>query len=275
MKLLIDGREDSLYGNIWTLLKLENFPYLKIEKKELPLDVIFYDEDYSIAFERKERNDFVSSIMDKRIINQAIEMQNYDERYMIIEGNVFSTFSDILPKAIAGMLCSLTYKYDIKILPSPNSRMTAYMILNLVRRRINKEKPTLIKQLSQTSDNIFATMLTAIPNISLKRAEIIVKDFEINSLTDFSKLTKLNFKTLKSKHKLSGIGKIFENISNLNEKGELLEKTLDENYCPNCNTITKEKILEHGVRICSKCGYNLEVIPKVYLKKVLGGDVNG
>ncbi|MHA1869055.1 MAG: ERCC4 domain-containing protein [Candidatus Heimdallarchaeaceae archaeon] len=212
MKLIIDGRETKLYGNIWTVMKFEkNLPYIQIEKESISLDAILFDEDFTIAFERKERNDFTSSIIDNRIINQAIEMQNYDERYMILEGNIFSTYSNILPQAIAGMLCSLTYNYNIKLIPSPNSRMTAYIILNLIKRRNKKYIP--IRRISKISDNILATMLTVIPGISFKRAETIVEDFDINSLKDFSKLTEENFRRLKEEKKLKGIGDIlFKNI---------------------------------------------------------------
>ena len=70
-----------------------------------------------IVIERKEAGDFVGSIIDGRLNEQAAKMSlNYDHKYVIIEGNPFRTDSNINPHAIIGKMVSLLVKHDMKII---------------------------------------------------------------------------------------------------------------------------------------------------------------
>gem|GEM_PF-5485792 len=46
-----------------------------------------------------------------------------------------------------------------------------------------------------------------------------------------------------------------------------LEYILSDNFCEKCRKKVKILELEHGVRVCSNCGFNLEVLSKEFLRK--------
>jgi len=83
-------------------------------KSNNELDIIIHSlkiGDYLIAstiIERKTINDFVSSMLNKRLIQQLKNMQKYKNRILIIEGNPESLYQDretkINPNSIRGFI---------------------------------------------------------------------------------------------------------------------------------------------------------------------------
>ena len=96
------------------------FPEL-IENK-INLKISYLDiADYvigNIAIERKTINDFVSSLYSKRLFEQLAKMQSYEERILILEGNMKDCFSKIDFNVFAGAILSIITDFKTGILVS-------------------------------------------------------------------------------------------------------------------------------------------------------------
>ena len=174
--ILIDYREkNSLVAS--ELVNLN----LKIEFKELKVG------DYivkNIAIERKTVNDFISSIKNKRLINQLEELQQYKDRLLIIEGldeqELYTDSEDRIgmhPNAVRGFLLSVLLKYKVPIIFTKNYEDTAKFILILSKK---KEKEISLnvtkKNLNKKERKQF--ILESFPGIGPKTAKKLLKKFK-------------------------------------------------------------------------------------------------
>jgi len=88
----------------------------------------------SFLIERKEANDFVTSIMNGHLFHQAeLLASQVDRPLMILEGSLDEIYSAIDPESIAGAMSALVLFYGITILPSPDVDGTARLIGRLLR----------------------------------------------------------------------------------------------------------------------------------------------
>jgi ERCC4-type nuclease len=130
MKILIDFREkNSLVPSELIHLGCEiEFQTLKVG-------------DYLIGntcIERKTISDFISSMINKHLFNQLIELKQYEKRLLIIEGikekELYEDNSEGMnANAIRGMLLSISLE-SCPIILTKNSEDTA-KFLNLIRKR--------------------------------------------------------------------------------------------------------------------------------------------
>ena len=87
MKVTIDSRETN---RIQSATKYYKEQGLTVNVEELPIgDYIFTDGKEQVVFEMKLISDFVSSIQNGRVFNQAInQSENYDYHFVIIHGDL-------------------------------------------------------------------------------------------------------------------------------------------------------------------------------------------
>src|SRR3989344_2571591 len=123
-KIIIDYREkNSLVASEIVHLGLD------IEFRELKVaDYIVKDT----AIERKTVSDFISSMINRRLFNQLEELQQYENRLLIIEGiyeqELYSDSNEIggiNSNAIRGLLLSILLKYKTPIIFAKNYEDTA------------------------------------------------------------------------------------------------------------------------------------------------------
>jgi ERCC4-related helicase len=106
-----------------------------IKLKNLEVSDFILSDD--VAVEKKEVNDFVSSLLDGRLFNQAIEMKrNFDKPLYIIEGKLDELYlsRNVDSNAIRSAMISLLIDYGIPILFSINSTETAKYIYHIAKR---------------------------------------------------------------------------------------------------------------------------------------------
>jgi len=132
----------------------------------------------NIVIERKEAGDFVHSIMDGRLKEQAAKMcLNYEYKYVIIEGNPFQTESRISTNAIIGKMTSLIVKHNIKLIFVDNPAQLAYACFSLISKHIEGDvfNPNEHQTLAYKTDNtdILTAMLYQIKNLGWEKAKII------------------------------------------------------------------------------------------------------
>ena len=128
VKLLVDMREQRSRVTDY-LLKDDS---VSIEYTSLSSgDYVFSP---SAVCERKEAQDFVSSIVDRRIFSQVPKMKSeYETVVVIIEGNIYTTHSAIEPAALIGALSWLMVLEGISVVSTDGPEMTAALISTMAR----------------------------------------------------------------------------------------------------------------------------------------------
>ena len=174
--ILIDYREkNSLVPS--ELVNLN----LKIEFKELKVgDYIVKD----VEIERKTVNDFISSIKNKRLINQLEELQQYKNKLLIIEGldeqELYTDSEDRIgmhPNAVRGFLLSVLLKYKVPIIFTKNYEDTAKFILILSKKK-EKEMPLNVTKKNLNKKERKQFILEGFPGIGPKTAKKLLKKFK-------------------------------------------------------------------------------------------------
>ena len=135
LRIYVDEREKS--SNVPQLLLRKG---LVIIFRKLDVGDYLLPGDYCV--ERKTARDFVSSLFDGRLFDQARRLsETYRNAVIIIEGDL-SQVERVTTRreAVIGALVSLTIDFDIKLLFSWDKEGTAELISYLARR-ISREKP--------------------------------------------------------------------------------------------------------------------------------------
>ena len=196
-KITIDYREkNSLVAS-----ELVNHGF-EIEFRELKVaDYIVKD----VAIERKTVSDFTSSMINRRLIKQLEELQQYKNKLLIIEGideqELYPEANGVNPQAVRGFLLSILLKHKIPIIFTKDAGDTAKFIqvvankktnseisLNVNKKTLNKKEqmqfilegfsgigPSTAKKLLQrfsTLQNIFSAPQDELKKVIGKKAEI-------------------------------------------------------------------------------------------------------
>ncbi|MGD0422166.1 MAG: DEAD/DEAH box helicase [Candidatus Bathyarchaeia archaeon] len=90
--------------------------------------------------ERKDIDDFASSIIDGRMFEQAIKLKEYERPMIIVEGENPMGSGRLRPEAVLGAYASLLIDYGIPILWSPAPTYSAQLMLTIARREQIQEK---------------------------------------------------------------------------------------------------------------------------------------
>ncbi len=169
-EIIIDFREKNSFVPS-ELSKLGH----EIHFKSLPIsDYLVKD----IAIERKTISDFKSSIINKRILTQLIEIKQYPKHFLIIEGPYEELFDNFQLKenAVRGFLLSTITEMQVPIIFSQNEKETASFISILSRK---KSKPISFRpnkfQFSEKETLIY--ILEGFPNIGPTKAKKLIEKF--------------------------------------------------------------------------------------------------
>jgi len=140
-KIIVDYREDKnivkeLYKhNVDTEIKSLVYADFIMQIKDVN------DNVKDLGIERKTLNDFLNSIIDKRILTQLIALkENFPLQLLILEGeeNIYA-IRNFHPNSIRGMLSSIAIDYQIPIIYTKNYRDTA-AYLALISKRLEKPR---------------------------------------------------------------------------------------------------------------------------------------
>lgn len=180
-KIIIDYREkNSLVSS--ELIKRG----LEIEFKNLDV------ADYVVkntAIERKTVSDFLNSMINRRLLNQLEEIQQYENRILIIEGlDEQELYNDscykteqrgINPNAIRSFLLSIILKYKTPFIFSKDAEDTAKFIFILSQKK-EKESPTgiRIKKKVLNKKERLQFIIESFPGIGPKTAKKLLKKFK-------------------------------------------------------------------------------------------------
>lgn len=170
--IIIDHREKN--SSVASELMSLGF---KIEFKSLPIaDYIVKD----IAIERKSISDFKSSIINKRIFSQLLELKQYPKNILIIEG---ITEEDIYKgiiheNAFRGFILLIILEYQVPIVFTQDSKDTAKYISVLAKKGKNKSLSLRASKILLTKEEQIQFILEGIPNIGPVKAKKLLEKFK-------------------------------------------------------------------------------------------------
>ena len=128
VKIVVDHRETSS-DVVNELVRLG----AEIEVKQLEVgDFILSDR---VGVERKTVGDFLQSLVDKRLLEQAKQLgESFERPILILEGEGLFSRRAIHPNAIRGALAALAVDFGVSILPARDEEETAAMLMTIARR---------------------------------------------------------------------------------------------------------------------------------------------
>jgi len=162
-----------------------------LQVAQLQIGDVVVNED--LVIERKEVADFLSSITDGRLKKQALNMQPFPNRYIIIEGDFdilraksrrYRRFSNT---TIYGMIASLEMKYNVRVLQVKTNKNFWILVNRLVAKLEDKEvieysKTYKPKITASNKKDIPLSMICCIPGISEGKGKLITDNFELKEL---------------------------------------------------------------------------------------------
>ena len=162
--------------NSLVISELHSSNQIQLETKHLQIG------DYLIGntiIERKTISDFISSMINKRLIQQLQQMQKYKQQFLIIEGNL-EKFNDFkTPNAIRGFILHILTNYNIPIIFTQNPKETSHYLITLAKQQLKKSiKPSFHSKIPKTIKEQKSYILESFPNIGPETSQKLIKEFK-------------------------------------------------------------------------------------------------
>ncbi len=150
------------------------------------LDVADYDIGGVYGVERKTPSDFISSIIDRRLFDQATYLREaFEVPIIVVEGGFARAlrYRRINPHAVLGALAALA-ETKISVIQTTGPRETAELIYVLARRLEKKRKPYVpptkkrVIKMNTSIPVVQLNLLSSIPGISFEMADKILRHFK-------------------------------------------------------------------------------------------------
>jgi Fanconi anemia group M protein len=160
-----------------------------------------------VVVERKTISDFISSMISKRLIKQLLEMQRYDKKILLIEGEIDE--KGFNPNAIRGMILSIELDMKISVIFTKDAGETAKFLSVLVKKQEKVKGFSFHGRKGLTKKEKIQYIVESFAEIGPKTAEKLLKEFEtIRNIinTDIEKLREIigvkadSFKILDEKY---------------------------------------------------------------------------
>lgn len=138
--------------------------------------------DYLIGecvIERKTSGDFISSMINRRLIEQLRQMQQYQSKLLIIEGDFEELYRFGNPNAIRGFILSLTLNYQIPLIFTKNPKDTARYLLTLAKQQLKpKTQVSFHSRIPKTPAEQKQYILESFPGIGPATAKKLLGEFK-------------------------------------------------------------------------------------------------
>lgn len=171
---------------------------IQVKIAELPIgDYIFTDGNDSVVFEFKLISDFISSIQDGRVFNQAItQSEEYNHHFVIIHGDLATrskclamsrNYRKVTVFQYLGAIASINKYTTVIETYSPYLDESYYRMLTQARKCLS-DKPS-VKRFPKKHKNPALNFLCySVYGINYKKAKLIVDTYNLQSLNDLLKL---------------------------------------------------------------------------------------
>jgi ERCC4-type nuclease len=171
--VIVDSREFKSK----VVVELSNLGIL-IEQQQL--DVGDYVVSDRCGIERKEVDDFLQSLIDKRLFSQVKRLaQAYPRPLMILEGEGLFTKRRMSVEAIMGALSSITVSFKLPIISTRDGKETAKFIAVLAKKEYQAGQPVGTRgqkgYMSMKERQEF--LVEGLPNVSVTIAKRLLAHF--------------------------------------------------------------------------------------------------
>jgi len=174
-KIIADYREK----NSLVLAELVSLG-INVEIKHLPVaDFIIQDT----AIERKTISDFISSMINKRLLRQLEELKQFPKPLLIIEGREYQEiYNDekegINGNAIRGFLLHISLEQKIPIIFTKNEEDTAIFISLIAKKQEKNHQAIRAKKKSRNKKEQLQFLLEGFPGIGPSTAKKLLKEYK-------------------------------------------------------------------------------------------------
>lgn len=147
---------------------------MEVEFRHLPVADYLIE---NIAIERKTLSDFKSSLINKRLITQIIELKQYPKHILILEGFDFPNNEVIHENAFRGALLSIAIEHNTPLIFTKNIEDTAKYFSLLAKK---KKAPLSLRpsKIFKTKKEQLQHILEGFPNIGPVKAKALIKEFK-------------------------------------------------------------------------------------------------
>jgi len=163
---------------------IENLKKLGAIVNEQPLEVGDFICSENAAVERKTYDDFISSVIDGRVFEQAENLKkNFKKPIIIIEGYSNREFND---NAFKAAVASLLVDYGVSLLNTRDEYETAKNIFWIAKKEQSEGRIGVSIRVGKKPKNekeLIEFVFSSLPGISVKTARKIMENF--NSPKDF------------------------------------------------------------------------------------------
>ena len=135
-----------------------------------------------VVVERKDVEDFASSIIDGRLFEQAAKLKDsYAKPIIIVEGETLSGSGRVRPEAMMGAYASILIDYGIPIVWAQKASESAQLMFAIARREQiqNKRSPRIMTTAKPTTvEQEQEFIVSSLPNIDRSRAKRLLSSFQ-------------------------------------------------------------------------------------------------
>lgn len=163
---------------------IDNLKRLGASVNEQSLEVGDFICSENVAVERKSYDDFISSIIDGRVFEQAENLKkNFKKPIIIIEGYSNREFND---NAFKAAVASLLVDFDVSLLNTRNEYETAKNIFWIAKKEQSEGRTGVsirVGKKPKDENQLIEFVFSSLPGVSTKTAKKIMENF--NSPKDF------------------------------------------------------------------------------------------
>lgn len=170
-------------------------------------DIVIEQLDYGdyvykdVALEFKTVKDFIGSVKDKRVFNQAIGMnEKYTNHYVIIYGNVSSTLRELYRLrhkfTVGQYLGAVASLSQITHVLHVENESQAFKLGKSLFMKATDGKNRAIRKQTNTNENKIIGVLSYIGGINNSRAETLVEELNINTFEQLLQITEKDIKSV-------------------------------------------------------------------------------
>jgi len=145
------------------------------------LDVGDFILSERVGVERKTVGDFLQSIIDKRLMDQAGKLtETFESPLLVLEGEGLYSRRAIHPNAVRGALASLTVDYRIPIISTRDEKETAELLFTIAKREqkgVKREVPVRGEAKKLTLPEQQRFVVEGLPGVSAVLAKRLLEHF--------------------------------------------------------------------------------------------------
>lgn len=136
-----------------------------------------------VAVELKLVDDFVSSLIDGRLLEQLKNVKKSFERPIIVIQGTQDIYAvrNVHPNAIRGMLAAIMVSYGIPLIQTKDEKDTAQLLIAIARREQDEDKKDFAPHADRKPPTLHEQqeyLVSSLPNIGLNLAKELLKHFK-------------------------------------------------------------------------------------------------